>query len=758
MKKPEMTKAAEEALVKAAKDDFDADLKVWQPIMDEGDEDMKNIALDPWEPEDRTARDASGRPCIVTDELGQYVNQPINEFRANPRGVKFNPTGNGANDKTARIYENKMREIEYRSVAQQAYSTAYADALQRSFGWARVDMRFVSPRSFKKELWIEAIPNPNSVLPDRNFMKPDASDMKRCFVWDTISVADFVREYPWAEVRSFSSEIIQGSNGWVKDNDLLRIAERWLIETKERTLCLYQNGPQTAEAFSDEGQQYKPGQGWKKVHERRVDFPSVVQYLTNGVEILKKTPWQGKTIPIRGCFGKILWLNDNGTTRRVILSMVRAMRSPYMAMCWTLSNEVEALGMITKNPYWGYEGQMSPAMLEEVKKSIHEPVAMLLAKPYLDGMNGGTPLPLPIRNPLTADLTAYAMSAEQWRRAIQSAAGSNFLPTNAQKRNDKSGVALEKIDEQAQKGTYHFTDAVNGMIRGIGEIIEDVLESAVDVSRELVVVEPDGKSKTIKLAAKGEEPSSDEEFSVKGDHAVTISVGPSYESEREAASEFADLLAQQKEIFPLIGPLVVKLKNLGPIGDEIAKALETLQPPELRKQEDGAKPDPAMLQAQLQKATQLIEMAKAEIAERDKIIETKQLERQTELQKAEHDGMVRIEIAKIQAGNRAETTQAQVQGKARDTDVNAEVKLQIAQMQARIDAAELKLKAMQMEHDAEEAEKSRQHEEEMAEYGVKTQAVLGEREHERGMESQTQAERAAEKQAKAKPKPNGASA
>lgn len=757
MKKPEMTKAAEEALVKEVKDAFDYDLKAWHEIRDEGDTDMKYVGGDPWSADDRTARLEAGRPCLTFDELGQYLNQPINEVRANPRAMKFAPTGNGANDKTAEFYANFAREIEYRSNAQIAYTTAFADGLQRSFGWVRVDMRFI-PGTFKKQLWIEAIPNPNSVLPDANSVKPDSSDMKRCFVFNEISVADFKLKYPWAEVQSFGPGLISQSNGWLTNNDKVREAEYWKVEQLPKTLCLYQRGPETVEKYADDKDWN--AKGWKKVAEREDVVPNVVQFITNGLEILKKTPWKGKTIPLASCYGKILWLNESGTPVRKILSMTRLMRDPYMALCWTRSNEMEALGIITKNPYWGYEGQMSPTQLNEVAKSLHEPVAMLLAKPFLDGMNGGQPLPLPQRNPMAVDIQGYSIAAEEMRRAIQAAAGSNFLPTQAQKRNEKSGVALEKIDEQAQKGTYHFIDSFNMMIRRVGEIIEDVVEPTIDVSRETTIVTPDGTSKTVKIVPPGQEPADKDAFSVRGNHAVTVDVGRKFDDTRQEQTEFANGLLDKLDVIAQVsGPPAaakilgksIKLRNAGPIMDEIA---DIISPPE----DDEAQQIPPQVQQQLQKAQQLIELAKQEIAEKDKIIETKQLERQTELQKAEHDGMVRIEIAKIQAGNRAETTQAQVQGKARDTDVNAEVKLQIAQMQARIDAAELKLKAMQMEHDAEEAEKSRQHEEEMAEYGVKTQAVLGEREHERGMESQTQAERAAEKQAKAKPKPNGASA
>ena len=44
----------------------------WQDIRDEAQKDMRYVAGDPWDPEDRQQREDAGRPCISLDEINQH--------------------------------------------------------------------------------------------------------------------------------------------------------------------------------------------------------------------------------------------------------------------------------------------------------------------------------------------------------------------------------------------------------------------------------------------------------------------------------------------------------------------------------------------------------------------------------------------------------------------------------------------------------------------------------------------------------------
>lgn len=720
------------ALLEEVRTRFDYASRSWQDVRDEGNTDMRYVGGDPWDPKDRLDRESAGRPCISSDELGQYINQSVNEVRANPRAAKFSPVGNGADDKTARFYGNKWREIEYRSNAQTVYTTAFENCVQRSYGWARLTMGYPTDRSFNKELSLEAIANPNTILSDPDAMKPDSSDMKYLFCFETPSVKEFQRDYPWATIQNFGPDLIRESGGWISE-EKVRLAEYWKIDTRERTLVLWVGGDNEPKAmFEDEG---TPGKGWKAKLRRAVDYPSVVQHLTNGVEILKTTPWKGKAIPFASCYGKVLYIDDGSGAKRVILSLTRLARDPYMADCWTLSNLLEAEGMITKNPYWAYKGQLTADDLNEIKKSLHEPVAVLQANAYLNGETSGTPLPLPQRNPLAADVGGYVVSEDLWRRKIQAAMGLSALPTAAQRQNQKSGKALDKIDDSYSRGAYHFLDSYNHMIRRLAEMGEDLMDKTIDASRDVTVMKADMNSETVKVRVMNPgDPMPElakDEYSVKGDHAVTISIGPEFESEREEAGAFGDTLMSSPQALQVMGPetskkvlaLVVKLKNLGPIGDQIADAISPPQP----GGPDG-QPIPPQIAEHLQLAEQTIEKAKEEIQQLEHVIETKQVESAADYKKAELDAKTRIKVAEIQALSRSEQTHTTTDAKIHDTNVSAEVALQIQRMESR-------MKALEIAHKARQADRDHEHDTALASahaYHAEEQAALG---HERALEA-----------------------
>ena len=109
----------------------------WEEVRNERQVDLRYLCGDPWEPEDRKARKDAGRPCINHDELNQYVNQAVNSMRQNRRGIKIEPRGNGATDKTAELHQDIARTIEYRSKAQSAYLRACL--LYTSGAYAKAD-------------------------------------------------------------------------------------------------------------------------------------------------------------------------------------------------------------------------------------------------------------------------------------------------------------------------------------------------------------------------------------------------------------------------------------------------------------------------------------------------------------------------------------------------------------------------------------------------------------------------------------------
>lgn len=641
--------AASDELLKEIRENFDFDLTEFTDVRKEGDKDMLCVAGRPWEamdPEGKRQRDEANRPALSLDELGQHFNQVINGVRANPRSPKFSPTGNGANDASARFYADKWREIEYRSHAQIAYITAFENMLHRSYGFCRVNTRFESDESFNQEIWLEDFPNPDMVLPDARAKRPDSSDMKHCFVFEQWRQSEFLRDYPDAQIRDFSS-LGALAPKWVKGTDI-QLAEYWKIKTKKRELLLFQDPrtQQTTTAFNDEVKKHPVNA--PVIKRRNVDVPSVCQYLTNGVEILKTTEWPGKYIPIISCYGKILYVNG----KRQVLSMTRLARDPYMLYCYIRTCEAEVVGGVPRNSWIGYKGQFHNP--EDWAKAAHEPVAYLEANAKVPDMSGEQPLPLPERQSWDPPLQNLDLAAEAARRAIMSAMAMENLPTSAQRRNEKSGVALKHMDDQQQKGSYHFVDSYNNMLRQAGVIGEDLMDKVYDTARTVGVRKQDETAAMARVNDPQPDPKqypdpaqlqaavqawqqrhaeiTDQDYkkgdvSTKGDHVVTVSTGPSFDSEREAASDFADTLIGSK-VLEIAGPqkapkliaLAIRLKNVGALGDEMANIIDPKPdgPPDPNQVAQLANEN-KQLKGMLQQAAEEIKGKKLELDSKEKI-------------------------------------------------------------------------------------------------------------------------------------------
>lgn len=610
---------------------------MWREIREQARIDMRFVAGDPWDQADKDQR--AGRPMIAPEEMGQYFNQVINDLRANPRGMKFSPVGNGANDKTAEFYQDKAREIEYRSHAKIAYLAAAENAIQRSYGFCRVTTKYVSDRSSNQELWIESLPNPDLVLPDPDALRPDSSDIKYCFVLQWTPTTEFERDYPDATVRDFDG-YESSAPQWFRDSKIL-LAEYWTIETVRKRLLLIQpwapkGQPALAprEVLDDE----VPEQATIIKTQRTVEIPSVVQYLTNGLEILKTTPWPGKYIPIISCYGKVIYVDEGSGTKRKILSMTRFGRDPWKAYCYACSQELEILGMIPKVPVQAATGQMR-GHEAEWQKAMHEPMAFLYYNPTTEA-TGAQVLSPPSRidYPAGAHLQSLEIVKEGFRRAIQAAMGSNFLPTMAQRRNEKSGVALQKIADTAQKGTFHFIDNFDTMIRQVALVIENLMDKIHDYTGDTGVMDDLGQARTVRINDPQARDAQGQPAVImtKGDYLVTVSTGPSSDSEREAASDFVDTFIGSP-LLQVLGPQAgkavaqaIRMKNLGPQGEALA---DLIDPPQ-------GEANPQQLQQHMQQMTQQLQEAKS-------IIEQAQQEKQTEA--AKYLAQAQIEQMKQQA-------------------------------------------------------------------------------------------------------------
>jgi len=669
-------------LLREIRENYTAYEEVWRPIREEGDTDMRYVSGNPWDEKEREFRDKYDRPVMTWDELSPYVNQLVNDPRQNKRAIKINPRGAGATNVTAQLREDKMREIQYNSRAQSAFTTAFQAAAERSFGYFGINARLVADgltedqynelvktapeKLFEQELYIYRIPNPNSVLFNPAYKEADASDATECFVVeDNMQRNEFRRRWPSAKFISWQGDYAEQAPGWQREKTV-RVAAYYKAIIKKKKLYLLDGLKNKEDRVALYGDELPEGEDkWlasetnkKRIRrDRTIETRRIKQYWTNGLEILEESDeipirW----IPIIPVFGKEMWVDDGDGAKRRLMSLVRLARDPFMAYCYIRTSEAEEAGMAPKSPFVGYTGQFETD--RESWENLNKiPKAFVQIDPVVDPVDPNKLLPPPTRPAFTPNFQTYEIFAEAARRAIRTACGGSDLPTSAQRINEKSGVALKEIEANEDRGTFHFIDNFNFSLEHAGRVIDAWFPYVYDTKRDIAVMKADGEFKTLTINdEKFEEKNADGQAvmmhydAVTGDHGVTVSTGKDFASLREEVKDFIQLvigeLQQLAQVLPpgavaKVMALAVRLGDYGPLGDEIA---DTIDPPDADKQK----------QAALQQAQQETLQQKKVIVEMQQELEKLKLEKagkviqgETEKQIATINNDVKVLIAEI---------------------------------------------------------------------------------------------------------------
>src|SRR4029077_5024586 len=293
-------------------------------------------------------------------------------------------------------------------------------------------------------------------------------------------------------------------------------------------------------------------------------------------------------------------------------------------MAYIASQEQEEFSMAPRAPLRGWKGTFDA---EQHKNAHKDPRAYLEFTLPIDWPEAWGPPPLPDRNPYQPNIQAYEIAYERWRRSHQAAINGNPLPTDAQKINDKSGVALEKISDAGATGAFAFTDNFVRALHNTALQINELITKLADLdSLPKHVLGRNKKDEDVRITVAGKNsappessehlPESDYFFAHRGQFEVSVNDGPNKQSEREEAAEFADQIWELSAKLGLPAPITMKLlalatkmRNLGALGDEIS---ELLSPPDQNNLPPQAQAAIAQLQGQLQQAMQELQQLRME--------------------------------------------------------------------------------------------------------------------------------------------------
>ncbi len=317
----------------------------------------------------------------------------------------------------------------------------------------------------------------------------------------------------------------------------------------------------------------------------------------------------------------------------MLFSLIRLARDPQRLLNYYASQEMAEAKLSPRTPYMGPRGMFSAQ--KEDWADINETPKAYIEYDLPEGFAPGSIKPE--RVPFVPNFQAYEMAKEAASRSIMKAMGIAPLPVDAQRANNKSGIALKRISGERAQGSFHFIDNFDRSIVYCGRQLDDLFDKIHDTARDIPLRKEDGTHQVVRINDAGNP--KNREFA--GDHDVTITTGPSFESQREEAADFADTLSQIQGVFPLIGDLIVRLRNIGPIGEQIA---ERLTPPQFA-QKEGAEPLPPAAQSAIAQAQQQVQQMQQVIQQLQQEKAAKMLDNETKLKIAGMQEQTKLVVA-----------------------------------------------------------------------------------------------------------------
>lgn len=607
-------------------------------------EDLEFRAGKQWPDAIQQERERDGRPCLVINRIPQFIQQVTNDQRQNRPAIKVHPVDDSADIETAKVIQGLIRHIEYNSSAEAAYDTAFEGAATGGFGYFRIVTDFADPKSFDQEIFIKRIRNQFSVFFDPYAQEPDGSDAAWAFITEDLSPEDYRAKYPKSELARESDweSIGNRAPSWIR-SDSARVAEYFYREFKEVDLCLLSNGQVIEHDQLEDYAQAIMAQSQgapldiRIVKERTAQVPVIKWCKLNAVEILEETEWLGAYIPIVPVYGGELFING----KRILESVIRNAKDAQRMYNYWKSAQTEAIALAPRAPFIGAEGQFE-GHENEWESANRKNHSYLEYKPV--SLNGQAQPP-PQRQAFEPAVQAITQAAMQAADEMKATTGIYDPSLGAQKA-DQSGVAIQKLNTQAQTSNFHFVDNLTRSLKHAGRILVDLIPKIYDTQRTARIIGEDGEQKIVTLNASQPVPGQESKDGKPllyaldaGKYDVTVDVGPGYASKRqEAVVSMMDFARSAPQVAQSCADLIVKNMDW-PGAQDIADRLKKMLPPNLQEQKPGQQQIPPQVQQQMQQMGSMIDQLTKQLHASQDVIDQKRVE----LESRE-----RIEMAKLQ--------------------------------------------------------------------------------------------------------------
>lgn len=683
-----------------------------------------------WRQEEVTKRTNSQRPIITINQCKPAVDQIEGDVRLNPPGPQVHPVGDGADGDTADIIEGLIREVEYRSGAKVAYSTAAKYSAAGGYAVIELATEYVSERSFAQQLRIDPVEDPSTVFFDSNSRMANRQDAAWGGKLKAYSKSEYISAFG-KNRRILQPRLLQSARGWIADalgydgrsttldewtnmgNGPFYVCEFYMIDLELKTLRLYSDNIERFDGeFVPRGVVAQNDPNDKLRYTREVPTRKVTKHVVDAFEELRDhTTWPGSLIPLFPVLGPEVYID--GKLYR--LSLISGAMDPQRALNYVATTATELTGLIPKSPFIGPKGSFTDAKWLTANAETwayleYDPVYVT------DETTGAQTLaPPPQRNHWEAPIQWLLQLGQYFSQAIQSVTGI-YDPSLGKNKGDQSGKAIEQLRSESNVGNFSYADNLHRAIEVMYGEMCVIFPQIMDGPRVVTVVRPDSQheAKAINqlFPADGIDPATGKKGKANniaiGRFAARVIAGKNFDDRQEEAivqiGEFFAGGGQQTLAIP--GVAAKYLRMIGSGNPQVEAMADLIDPPK-----PGEESSPEDIAQQLQQAQQHIQMLTQVATQLKQEIDAKLPQVEAQKFKAILDNLTKIRVAEITASKDLDNAQADRDASTMETLVGM--------------AHEKATGAESREHEGEQARLDREHQEQ-------SQA----REHEHGDASQ----------------------
>ncbi len=611
------------------------------------------------------------RPCLTVDRISQPVRQVSNTVRQSNFEIETIPVGDGADKETASIFKGWMRRVQNEARDDAPVEWAADQAAEGGIGWFRLMTYYTdldTGHPFDQDLRMDRVPNNLSVYDDPNAVKPTRSDSRFRFITEKIAKDDFENQYPDADYTTLDEFRATGDgDGWVED-DGVRIAEYWFVETDYVRAIELNNGTTYEGKNIPEG--LTKGDAPENIkRERRKPVPKVKFWKITATEVLFETEWLGTRLPQIPILGEELNVDGKMIVRGVIAPAMDAQRM----VNYTYSAAIEAIALAPKAPFIYAAGQI------ERYKGIWQSAATTnyYGLPYDPVSLLGQPVPPPQRSVAEAPIQAMVQLMLQSEEGVKATTGIFDPSLGNLTTKDRSGEALKSLQAASQFGQSNYQDNVTRALVYAGELMVELGPKILDrPGRVLQILQtgddptqimigqpfthgPTGVPQPV-LHPQTQQPVTDMQQAQPlaaglakfydlsgGKYGVVVNVGRNSLTKRQESNRALG------DLIPHLPPPMAAAVTPGYIetldfddAEKIANTARRALPPQLQENPDTANLPPAV-QAQIAQMSGQLQQQGQALQQAHQIIETEQVKTKGQLDKAKLEGTRDLLLAHV---------------------------------------------------------------------------------------------------------------